>query len=203
MNKADITLGIAIWGAVWGTISAIVGWCVYRSDRARLQVSAAMSWTEYDQGPTDTPYMLDVTVTNAGRRIARLNRISLQLCPLWLARLKWFLLRHRLTKRPPEDERVIYHCMNRMDDPDATARMSSPHHFPTVDLVEHEPATFSIRLTKDLANAIPIRRPRVVVTDSLGRKHSAGFGLMSTFVDERMKANNGLELIANTRESSG
>ena len=82
MSPDSITLGIAVWGAILGTVSFV--WNIYRSisDKGRLRVSckiarfAVIPASVVPPGDRPTEPQLAFTITNVGRRAIFVSRIG-------------------------------------------------------------------------------------------------------------------------------
>lgn len=75
--EAKITLGIAILGAVTGTIALVVQLLEYWHDRAKIKLSGCMSLSSNIADPVER-YEFQLDVVNKGRRVARISEIYIE-----------------------------------------------------------------------------------------------------------------------------
>jgi hypothetical protein len=78
INQDVITLALAAWGTITGTLALLIEYSTFKSDKARLKVDATMSYGYDHRFGKETSAFITVGLTNLGRGIIRIRKIAFQ-----------------------------------------------------------------------------------------------------------------------------
>lgn len=175
LNRETITLFLAIWGAVTGTVAVFVNIFAFVRDKSRLKVTATMACgTSIYHGKTPR-YFFRVRFTNRGRRIVRIHRVAIKTNG-WLAvSINRFLFYRGWTKKAIGSDVGIYTAD--VDPIREIFTQPNTKKYPPGDITlqEHQTIELELVLNESLLHLIPSRNGTLIVTDQIGVKHKAHY----------------------------
>lgn len=175
MSRENITLFLAVWGAMTGTVAVFINFFAFFRDRSRLKVTASMAYgSSRDHGRRLRPFFT-VCLTNRGRRIIRIHSIAIRThAPLDVA-LNRFLFRKGWAKRAIGGEIGIYTAD--IDPIKEFVSRPDTKKYPPGDIAlqEHQTVKVELDVMEEILPLIPTRRGTLIVTDQIGVKHKAHY----------------------------
>ncbi|MCW5554327.1 MAG: hypothetical protein KIS67_19480 [Verrucomicrobiae bacterium] len=157
MNAETITLFVAVWGAVTGTIAIAIQLAQHLADRSRLKLKARMSIESNEKQPEhqqpEHHVVFTLEVVNHGRRVSRIRRVGIELEPREMSI-------GGMNMKPKESEITLF-------DADKSGQF--------VELGEGKRHCFVLEPFPEKAGETFRETEVAFVTDTLGRKFTTNF----------------------------
>ena len=175
MNKEIITIGLAAWGALTGTVAILVQLLSFLCDRARLSVKATMSYGSSLYHGRQQEHCMRVTLTNRGRRVVRIERIALRMANPMRVALNRGLMYRGWNRNVVQGDIGIYSAQ--IDPIEDTVRNPDIRTYPPreINLDEHQTKEIELVVSDNLVTALPAKRGVLIVTDQVGRRYRARY----------------------------